>query len=186
MEVKRAGLKLTIQKTKIMTSSPITSWQTDGVKLKTVTYFIFFESKITGYGDCSHELKIYSLLGKKAKTNLDNILKSRDITLPAKVCVVNDFSSSHVRMWELVPKEGWELKNWCFQIVMLDLGLQGEQSSQSQRKSTLNIRCKDWCWSWAPILWPPDEKHQLIRKNPDAGKDWRQKEKRAAEEEMVG
>ena len=81
-----------------MTSSPITSWQIDGVKLKTVTYFIFLESKITGYGDCSHELKTCLLLGRKAKTNPDNVLKSRGITLPTKVCVVKDFSSSHVWM----------------------------------------------------------------------------------------
>ena len=79
-----------------MTSSPITSWQIDGVKLKTVTYFIFLESQITGYGDCSHELKTLLFLGRKAKTNPDNVLKSRGITLPTKVCVVNDFSSSQV------------------------------------------------------------------------------------------
>ena len=78
-----------------MTSSPITSWQIDGVKLKIVTYFIFLESKITQYGDCTHELKRCLLLGRKAKTNLDNVLKSRGITCQQK-CVVNDFSSSHV------------------------------------------------------------------------------------------
>ena len=88
-ESKKAGLKLSIQKRNIMTSVPIISWQIDGKKWR-VTDFIFFVSKITVDGDCSHEIKRYLLLGRKAKTNLDNILKSRDITLPTKVCIVKD------------------------------------------------------------------------------------------------
>ena len=79
------GLKFNIQKTKIMASSPITSWQIDGETVETVTDFIFWGSKITADGDCSHEIKRHSLLGRKAMTNLDSILKSRDITLPTKV-----------------------------------------------------------------------------------------------------
>ena len=82
------GLKLNIQKTKIMASSPITSWQKERETMETVTDFIFGGSKITGDGDCSHEIKRHSLLGRKAMTDLDSILKSRDITLPSKVCVV--------------------------------------------------------------------------------------------------
>ena len=82
------GLKFNIQKTKIMASSPITSWQIDGETVETVTDFIFWVSKITADGDCSHEIKRHSLLGRKAMTNLDSILKSRDVTLPSKVCVV--------------------------------------------------------------------------------------------------
>ena len=82
------GLKFNIQKTKIMASSPITSWQIDGETVETVTDFIFWGSKITADGDCSHEIKRHSLLGRKAMTNLDSILKSRDVTLPSKVCVV--------------------------------------------------------------------------------------------------
>ena len=92
MKVKEAsekvGLKLNIQKTKIMASSSITSWQIDGETMETVTDFIFLGSKITADGDCSHEIKRCLLLGKKAMTNLDNILESRDITLPTKVCLV--------------------------------------------------------------------------------------------------
>ena len=84
-ESEKAGLKLNIQKTKIMTSSPITSWQTDGKTMETVADFIFLGSKITADGDCSHEIKRYLLLGRKAMTNLDSILKSRDITLPRKI-----------------------------------------------------------------------------------------------------
>ena len=87
-ESEKAGLKLNIQKTKIMASGPITSWQTDGEKVETVTDFIFLGSKITADGDCSHEIKRCLLCGKKAMTNLDSILKSRDITLPTKVCPV--------------------------------------------------------------------------------------------------
>ena len=82
-----AGLKLHIQKTKIMTSGPITLWQIDGETVKTVADFIFWGSKITADGDSSHEIKSRLLLGRKAMTNLDSILKSRDITLPKKVCL---------------------------------------------------------------------------------------------------
>ena len=84
-ESQKFGLKLNIQKMKIIASGPITSWQRDG---ETVSDFIFLASKITADGDCSHEIKRHLLLGRKVMTNLDNILKSRDITLPTKVCLV--------------------------------------------------------------------------------------------------
>ena len=87
-ESKKAGLKLNIQKTKIMASSLITSWQIEGEKVETVTDFIFLGSKITVDGDCSHEIQRHQLLGRKAMTNLDSVLKSRDITFPTKVCLV--------------------------------------------------------------------------------------------------
>ena len=87
-ETEKAGLKLHIQKMKIMVSGPITSWQIDGETLETWTGFSFGGSKITADGDCSHEIKRYLLLGRKAMTNLDSILKSRDITLPTKVVVM--------------------------------------------------------------------------------------------------
>ena len=90
-ESEKAGLKLNIQKTKIMASSPITSWQIDGETMETVTDFIFLGSKITADGDCSHRIKRYLLLGRKAMTNLDSILKSKDITLPTKVHKVKLF-----------------------------------------------------------------------------------------------
>ena len=99
-ESEKVGLKLNIQKTKIMTSGPITSWEIDG---ETVADFIFGGSKITSEVDCSHEIKRRLLLGKKVMTNIDNILKSRDITLPSSQ--VYGFSSSHVWMWELDYKE---------------------------------------------------------------------------------
>ena len=87
-ESEKAGLKLNIQKPKNMASSPITSWQIDGETIKTVRDFIFLGSKITVDGDCNHEIKRCLLFGRKAMTNLDSILKSRDITLPTKVCLV--------------------------------------------------------------------------------------------------
>ena len=82
---KKTGLKLNIKKTKIMASGPITSWQIDGEEMETVTDFIFLGSKITADSDCSHEIKTHLLLGRKAMTNLDSVLKNRDITLPTKV-----------------------------------------------------------------------------------------------------
>ena len=101
-ESKKVGLKLNIQ---IMASGPITSWQIDGETVETVSDFIFLGSKITADGDCSHEIKRHLLLGRKVMTNLDSILKSRDITLPTNVCLVKvmssqgyGFSSSHVWM----------------------------------------------------------------------------------------
>ena len=96
-EREKAGLKLNIQKTKIMISGPITSWQVDGETMETVTDFIFLGSKITADDDCSHKIKKRLLLGRKAMTNPDSLLKSRDITLPTKVQSYG-FPSSHVWM----------------------------------------------------------------------------------------
>ena len=87
-ESEKVGLRPNIQKTKIMASRPIISWQIDGETIETVNNFIFLGSKITADGDCSHEIKRYLLLGRKSMTNLDSILKSRDVTLPTKVCLV--------------------------------------------------------------------------------------------------
>ena len=99
-ESEKVGLKLNIQKTKIMALGPIISWQIDGETMATVTDVIFLGSKITKDDDCSHEIKRHLLLGRKAMTNLDSVLKSRKTTSPTKVCIVKAmiFSSSHVRM----------------------------------------------------------------------------------------
>ena len=107
-ESEKISLKLNIQKTKIMASGPITSWQIDGETVETVADFIFLGSEITADGDCSHEIKRRLLLGRKVMTNLDSILKSRDITLLTKVHLVKAmfFSSGHVWMWELDYKDG--------------------------------------------------------------------------------
>ena len=137
-------------------------------------------SKITANGDCSHEIKRCLLLGRKAMTNVDNILKSRDITLPRKVCLVNN---SHVWMWELDYKESWAPKNRCFWTVVLEKTL--ESSSDCKEIQPVNPKGnQSWTFIWRtdaeakiPLLWPPDTKNWLIGKDPDAGKDWRQEEK---------
>ena len=105
-ESEKAGLKLNIQKTKIMASGLITSWQIDGETMETVTDFIFLGSRITADGDCSHEIKRCLLLGRKAMTNLDSILKSRDITLPTKVRLVKAMVLSVV----MYDCESWTIK----------------------------------------------------------------------------
>ena len=112
-ESEKAGLKLNIQKTKIMASGPITSWQIDRETMETVTDFSFLGSKNTVDGDCSHEIKRSLLLGRKAMTNLDSILKSRDITLPTKVCVVKALISPVV----MYGCESWTAKNAEHQIT---------------------------------------------------------------------
>ena len=105
-ESKKVGLNLSIQKSKIMASGPITSWQIDGVTVETVTEFILWGSKITADGDCSHEIKRCLLLGRKVMTNLDSILKSRDITLPTKVHLVKAMVSPMV----MYGCESWTIK----------------------------------------------------------------------------
>ena len=105
-ESEEASLKLNIQKTKIIASGPITLWQIDGETMETVRDFIFGGSKITADGDCTHEIKKWLLLGRKAITNLDSILKSRDITLPTKVCLVK----AMVFLVVMYGCESWAIK----------------------------------------------------------------------------
>ena len=105
-ESEKVGLKLNIQKTKIMASGPITSWQIGGETVETVSDFIFLGSKITADGDCSHEIKRHLLLGRKVMTNLDSIFKSRDITLPTKVCLVRGL----VFLIVMYGSECWTIK----------------------------------------------------------------------------
>ena len=128
-ESEKVGLKLNIQKIKIMASSPIISWQIDGETVETVADFILGGLKITADGDCSHEIKRCLFLGRKVMTNLDSILKSRDITLSTKVSLVNGFSSGNVWIWELDYKESWAWKNWCLWTVVLEIS--SRRSNQS-------------------------------------------------------
>ena len=136
-ESKNAGLKPNIQKTKIITSSPITSWQIEGETMETVTDFIFLGSKITADGDCSH-IKRHLLLGRKVMTNLDSILKSRDIALPTKVHLVKAMVFPVV----MCGCESWTIKKaehrridafelWCWRRLLRSLGLQGDPTSPS-------------------------------------------------------
>ena len=119
-ESEKVGLKLKIEKTKIMASGPITSWQIVGETMETVRDFIFLGSKITADGECSHEIKRHLLLGRKTMTNLESILQSRDITLPTKVCLVKAMVFPLVKYgcesWTY--KESLVPKNWCFWTVV--------------------------------------------------------------------
>ena len=125
-ESEKVGLNFNIQKTKIMASGPITSWEIDWETVETVSDFILGGSKITADGDCSCEIESCLLLGRKFMTNLDSIFKSRDITLPTKVRLVKGygFCSGHIWMWELDCEESWAPKNWCFWTVVLEKTLE--------------------------------------------------------------
>ena len=176
-----------------MASGPITSWQIDGKTMETVRDFIFWGSKITANGDCSHEIKRPLLLGRKAMTNLDSILKSRSITFVNKSPSSQSygFSSSHVWMWQLYYKESWVAKNWCFCTVVLEKSLE----SPLDCKEIQPVHPKgDQSWVFIgrtdvkaeiPVFWPPDAKSWLIWKDSDVGKDWRQEEKGTTEDETV-
>ena len=123
-ESEKVGLKLNIQKTKIMASSPITSWEIDGETVETGSAFIFWGSKITADGDCSHKIKRRLLLGRKFMTNLDSILKGRDITLPTKVCLVKAMVFPVV----MYGCEIWTIKKAeCEELMLLNCGV-GEDS----------------------------------------------------------
>ena len=136
--------------------------------------------KITADGDCSHEIKGHLLLGRKVMTNIDSILKSRDITLPRNNHLVKAiiFPSSHIWMQELDYKEGWVPKNWCFWTAVWEKTLESpldckeiEPVHPKGNQSWIFIGRTD-VEAEAPILWPPDV-NRLIRKDPDVGKDWR-------------
>ena len=165
-----------------MASGSITSWQIDGETMETVTDFFFLGSKISADGDCNHKLKRRLLLGRKAMTNIDSIIKSRHITLPTNVHQIKSygFSSSHVWMWELDYKESWALKNWCFWTVVLEKTLESlldwkeiQPVHPKGNQSWIFIGRAD-TETETPILWPPDMKNWLLGKDLDAGKDWRQ------------
>ena len=127
-ESEKVGLKLNIQKTKIMTSGPITSWEIDGETVETVSDFSFLGSKITLDSDCSHEIKRHLPLGRKGMTNLDSILKSRDITLPTKVHLVKTMVFPVV----MYGRDSWTIKKLEDQrIDAFELGLQGDPANQS-------------------------------------------------------
>ena len=147
----KVALKLKVQKTKIMASSPVTSWQIDGEIVETKSNFIFWGSKISADGDCSHGIKRCLLLGRKAMTNLGSILKNRDITLPTNVHLVKVMVLPVV----MYGCESWTIKKaerqridafelWCWRRFLREsLGLQGDPTSSSSRKSVLNIPWKD-------------------------------------------
>ena len=190
----KSWLKAQHSKTQIMASGPIISWQIGGETIEIVTEFIFLGSKITADGDCSHEIKRCLLLGRKAMTNLDSILKSRDITLPTKVCLVKVIVFPVVmygcEIWTIKKAEHW--KNWCFWTVVLEKTLESPldckviQPVHSKGNQSWIFIGRADTEAETSILWPPGVKDWLIGKDPGAGEDWRLKEKETAEEEMVG
>ena len=153
--VKKIGLKLSIQKTKIMASGPITLWQIDGETMEIVTDFIFLGSKITADGDCSHGIKRRLLLGRKAMTNLDSIIKSIDVTLPTKVHLVKAIVFPVV----MYGCESWTLKKaesrrtdafevWCWRILLRVLWTARRLNQSTLKEINLNIHWKEWHWGW--------------------------------------
>ena len=145
VESEKVGLKLNIQKTKIMASGPITSWQIDGGTMETVSDFILGGSKITADGDCSHEIKRRLLLGRKVMSNLDSILKSRNITLPTKVCLV---------------------KAMVFPVVMYGCESWTIKKAESQRTEAFEL----WCWrSLLQVTWTTRRSNQSILKEISLG-----------------
>ena len=145
VESEKVGLKLNIQKTKIMASSPITSWQIDGETVETVADFIFLGSKITANGDCSHEIKRCLLLGRKVITNLDSIFKSRDITLPTKVRLVKAM---------VFPVVTYGCESWTI------------KKAESRRIDAFEL----WCWKrLLRVPWTARRSNQSILKETSPG-----------------
>ena len=160
--------------------------------VETVRDFILGGSKITADGDCSHEIKRCLLLGRKVMTNLDSILKSRDIPLPKKVCLVKAMAFPVV----MYGCESWTKKLSAEELVLWNhgagedswesLGLQGDPTSPSTGDQPWVFIRRTDVEAEPPVLWPSDAKSWLIWKDPDAGKDWRREEKGMTEDEMVG
>ena len=191
-ESEKVGLKLNIQKTKIMASGPITSWEIDGETVEAVSDFILGGSKITADGDCSHEIKRCLLLGRKVMTNLDSILKSRDNTFPTKVHLVK----AMLFLVVMYGCESWTVKKAERRKIDAFQLLEKTLESPLDCKEIQPVHPKgDQSWVFigrtdaeaeTPVLWLPHVKSSLIGKDPDAGRDWRQEEKGTTEDEMAG
>ena len=189
-ESEKPGLKLNIQKMKIMTSGPIISCQIDGETMKTVTSFIFLGFQITADGDCAMTLAPWK---KSCDQPRQHIKKQRHYFVnkgPSNESYC--FSGSHVWMWELDYKERWAPKNWCFRTVVLEKTLESPLDCK-EIQSVHPEGNQSWIFigridieTEIPILWPPDAKNWLIREDPDTWKDWRQEEKGTTENEVVG
>ena len=192
-ESEKVGLKLNIQKTKIMASDPITSWQIDG---ETVADFTFLASQITAHGDCNHKIKRRLFLGRKAMINLDSTLKSRDITLSKRVCLVKGMVFPVVmygcESWTIKKAEHWTIdafELWCWR-GLLTVPWTARRSNQSNLKeispgcSLEGPMLKLKLQYFGHLMW---RTNSLEKTNfPDAGKDWKREEKGTTEDEMVG
>ena len=189
----KVGLKFNIQKTKIMASGPITSWEIEGQTVETVSDFIFLGSKITADGDCSHEIKRRLHLGRKVMTNLDNILKTRDITLPTKVCLVKALVFSEVmygcESWTVKKAEGRKIdafELWCWRrLFRVPWTAEIQPVHPKGDQSWVFIGRTD-DEAATPVLWPPNAKRRLVGNDLDTARDWGQEEKGMTEDEMAG
>ena len=191
----KSWLKTQHSKNKDHGIGPNTSWQIDGETMETVIDFIFLGSKCTADSDCSHEIKRCLLLGRKAMTSPDSLLKSRDITLPTKVCIVK----ARVCPVVMYGCESWIIKKaehqrndafklGCLKVPLLRVPWTAKRLNQSTLKENqpwVFIRRTD-AEAETSIFWSPDVKSWLTGKDPDAGEDWGQEEKRATEDETVG
>ena len=191
-ESENVGLKLNIQKTKVMASGPITSWEIDGETVETVADFIFLGSKITADGDYRHEIKTLTPWKESYDQRRQHIKEQRHyFANKGPSSQGYGFSSGHVWMWELGCEESWVPKNWCFCTVVLEKTLESPLDCKEIQPVHPN-GTQSWIFvgrtdieAETPILWPPRAKSWLIWKDPDAGKDWRL-EKGTTEDEMVG
>ena len=191
-ESEKIGLKLNIKKTKVMASGPITSWQIGGETIETVTDFIFWTPKSLQMGT-AHKIKRRLLLGRKAMTNLESISKTRDITLPTKVHLVNAVVFPVVmygcESWTIKKAEWWRIdafELWCSKTLESPLDCKEIQPVHPKWNRSRIFTGRTDAEAETPILWPSDAKDWLLGKDPDAGRDWRQEEKGMAEDEMVG
>ena len=192
-ESEKVDLKLNIQKTKIMASVPITSWETVGKQWKQWLTLFFGGSKITADGDCSHEIKGHLLLGRKVMTNLGSTLNSRDITLPAKVRLVKAMVflvvmyDVRVGQWrKLSMEELMALNCGVGEDFWESLGLQEIQPVHPKREQSWVFIGRTDAEAETSILWLPDAKSWLTGKDPDAGRDLGQEEKGTTEDAMAG
>ena len=192
-ESEKVGLKLNIQKTKIMASGPITSWEIDGETVEAVSDFIFLGSKITADGDCSHEIKRCLLLGRKVMTNLGSIFKSKDITLPTKVCLVMAMVFPVV----MYGCESWTVKKaerrriaafelWCWRRLLRVPWTASGYNLSILKEISPGCSLEGLMLKLKLHLWSPHAKSWLIGKDHDARRDWGQEEKGTTEDEMTG
>ena len=176
-----------------MASGPTISWRIDGETMETVTDFIFLGSKITADGDWSHEIRTLAPWKKSYDQPRQHVKKQRDYFTDQVLSSQSyGFSSSRVSMWELDHKEGWLQRNWCFWTVVLEKTIQSPLDFREIRSVSPKGN-QSWIFigrtdaeAETPMLWSPDVKSTLIRKDLDAGKDWRQEEKGMTEDEIVG
>ena len=175
-----------------MASNPITSWQIDGETIETGTDFVLLGSKITAEGDCSHEIKRYSLKKSYDKPR-QHIKKQRQYFASKGSCSEGyGFSSGHVWMWQLDYKESWAPKNWCFWTVVLEKTLESPLDCK-EIQPVHSTGDQPWVFigrndakAETPVLWPLNANSLLVGKDSDVGRDWGQKEKGMTENEMAG